>query len=383
MSVSASNDSGLGKLTDLQRAALLDLADRAGSETDRRRGKVNRDASRLSYRRPSTKCRMSHPGGGVTEAVVITRNLSATGISFIYSGFVHVGTNVQISLQRRRAGEELVEGVVRHCRHLSSQYHVVGVQFKTRIFPGLFLDESSLAELLDEVEVKPADLTGRVLAIDAEPANIDLLKFRLKETKIELSVANTGEAAIAKVVEMKSTPFDVVIAELDLPDMTGADLLSALRSEEYKGPILVLTSETIPARLRDIMNVATAVLSKPYTAADLHKRLGNWLQTTGTSEQPIFSELKDAEMTTLITGYVESAHKQVVALKTAMDANDFPKVRSICLYLKGSGEGFGFGLLSTVAREALTALDASMSVSETARELRSLQSVARRLRTAA
>jgi two-component system chemotaxis response regulator CheY len=85
--------------------------------------------------------------------------------------------------------------------------------------------------------------------------------------------ADDGESAIAL---LRSTPFDLVVTDWNMPNMTGIDLLRAIRAEEsLKGmPVLMVTAEN---NRDQIIAAAQAGVNgyivKPFSAATLQEKL--------------------------------------------------------------------------------------------------------------
>jgi two-component system chemotaxis response regulator CheY len=86
--------------------------------------------------------------------------------------------------------------------------------------------------------------------------------------------ADDGESAIAM---LRNQPFDLVVTDWNMPNMTGIELLRAIRAEPaLKGlPVLMVTAENN----RDQIIVAAQAgvngyIVKPFTAITLKEKLG-------------------------------------------------------------------------------------------------------------
>ena len=85
--------------------------------------------------------------------------------------------------------------------------------------------------------------------------------------------ADDGESAITM---LRSLPFDLVVTDWNMPNMTGIDLLRAIRAEEsLKGmPVLMVTAEN---NRDQIIAAAQAGVNgyivKPFTAVTLKEKL--------------------------------------------------------------------------------------------------------------
>jgi DNA-binding response OmpR family regulator len=81
----------------------------------------------------------------------------------------------------------------------------------------------------------------RILAIDNEPSVTTSLGFVFGPPGYRLVTVASGEAALA-ALEAAAEPFDVLIVDQKLPNLTGAQLVAALRERGVKSRIIVLSA---------------------------------------------------------------------------------------------------------------------------------------------
>src|SRR5487761_2264108 len=100
----------------------------------------------------------------------------------------------------------------------------------------------------------------------------------------ELGFANVQEAedGVDALNKLRSEPFDFVVSDWNMPNMTGIDLLRAIRADESLKhlPVLMVTAE---AKKENIIVAAQAGASgyvvKPFTAATLDEKLNKIFKT--------------------------------------------------------------------------------------------------------
>jgi len=100
----------------------------------------------------------------------------------------------------------------------------------------------------------------------------------------ELGFTNVDEAedGVAALAKLKGGSFDFVISDWNMPNMTGIELLRAVRSDPALAglPVLMITAE---AKKENIIEAAQAkangYIVKPFTAAVLDEKLGKILKT--------------------------------------------------------------------------------------------------------
>ena len=92
----------------------------------------------------------------------------------------------------------------------------------------------------------------------------NLVQLTLTAAGFELELASDGEGALAKA---KDSKFDLVLADLNMPNMDGMALIRALRATAaYRHtPILMLTTESSrEAKLEGKAAGATGWIVKPF-----------------------------------------------------------------------------------------------------------------------
>src|SRR5262245_30465265 len=87
-------------------------------------------------------------------------------------------------------------------------------------------------------------LRGRVLLAEDGGDNRALLERVLKRAGLEVELAGDGREAHAKAMSatLSGTPFDVVLLDVEMPEMSGNEVASALRADGYDGAIVALTA---------------------------------------------------------------------------------------------------------------------------------------------
>ena len=375
---------------DKQLSSLLDRLDARDAADDGRLGRRN---ARATYRRSDVHLVVHHPGGSVTERKVLTRDLSAGGLSFIHGGYLHVGTRCDVTLARYVGGKDTVRGTVQHCEHIAGTWHTVGVKFERRIFPKLYLDpEHAVAVEADARD--PATVSGRVLLLDDNELDRRLMQHHLRRTKIELTgVGRLDQACEALANQTSDNPFVLAIVDLNLADdeaeIAPGEVVRRVLSVGVPR-VAACTAESDAQRLRVVREAgACGVLSKPYDGERLIGSVATWLGNAnplraGTlprdAEEAIYSTMaKQLDMQPLIDDFVRNVKSNLQSFRGAIDADDLAKCRAFCISLRGGGSSFGFASATEAAAEAVTSLDATMSVTEAAVQLQRLQDVCVRL----
>jgi two-component system chemotaxis response regulator CheY len=127
-----------------------------------------------------------------------------------------------------------------------------------------------------------ADKNLKFLVVDDFSTMRRIVRNLLKE----LGFANVDEAedGVAALAKLRSSQFDFVISDWNMPNMTGIDLLINIRGDaNLKSlPVLMITAE---AKKENIVAAAQAGASgyivKPFTAAVLEEKLNKIFEKLG------------------------------------------------------------------------------------------------------
>lgn len=118
----------------------------------------------------------------------------------------------------------------------------------------------------------------RILVIDDEPINHQLVAHALVSLQCELHFAENGKSGIAQARSLKP---DVIITDVMMPDVTGYEVTRILRREPQFAatPILVLTAQSgLQDKLKSFEVGADDHLTKPFEAAELVVRVTSLLR---------------------------------------------------------------------------------------------------------
>jgi len=113
----------------------------------------------------------------------------------------------------------------------------------------------------------------KILTVDDEPAIAACLSFIFKSPRYQLTSARNGREALARVSTAEE-PYDIIITDNQMPQLSGVELVRELRERDFPGKIMVLSGQLTPES-RDAFTEmkVDAILDKPFDNYELRNRL--------------------------------------------------------------------------------------------------------------
>ena len=112
----------------------------------------------------------------------------------------------------------------------------------------------------------------RLLLVDDEPTLLQLLKRYLERQGHQVDTADTAESALS-AFELDPQRYDLVITDLTLPGMTGAELLEHIRAKNPGVPGMISSGYPYEPQLRGV-----TFLQKPFLPQMLAEQIQSLLK---------------------------------------------------------------------------------------------------------
>ena len=111
----------------------------------------------------------------------------------------------------------------------------------------------------------------RILVVDDEEINCDLLRRRLERKGYSVDTVGDGSGALEKI---QNEHFDMVLLDIMLPEIDGFTICRTLRKKGMATPILMLTARNaVNDRIQGLDAGADDYLSKPFAIGELLARV--------------------------------------------------------------------------------------------------------------
>src|SRR3954469_2467159 len=125
-------------------------------------------------------------------------------------------------------------------------------------------------------------ISAKILVVEDEPAIAESVAYALRRDGFVVTIVQTLAEA-----EARRTDADLVILDLMLPDGSGFEWISALRSEPRDQPIIVLSSRDGEAdRVAALETGADDYVTKPFSPREIVARVRAVLRRSVTSTPP-------------------------------------------------------------------------------------------------
>ncbi|WNG50768.1 response regulator transcription factor [Archangium minus] len=123
-----------------------------------------------------------------------------------------------------------------------------------------------------------------ILIVDDEPDLAELLAYNLGRAGFAITLAYTGEEALARV---RTSAPDLILLDLMLPDIDGADLYRQLRADPATSHLRILVLSARPDAHSRVSGVE--ILLKPFKVQEVVARVSALVQVPAVPpEQAIF-----------------------------------------------------------------------------------------------
>src|SRR3954451_24502751 len=112
----------------------------------------------------------------------------------------------------------------------------------------------------------------RVLLVEDEPTLAQSIELMLRSENFEVATAAFGEEGLSLAWSQEP---DIILLDLNLPDMSGYDVLRSLRIQRVNTPVLILSGlDGIDSKVKGLGFGADDYLTKPFHKDELVAALG-------------------------------------------------------------------------------------------------------------
>lgn len=206
-------------------------------------------------------------------------------------------------------------------------------------------------------DVAIPELTGHILCADDNEDNRQLVAYLLAKTGVQLTLVEDGQQALNAT---KNITFDLVLMDMQMPEMDGLQATTILKQRGFQGPIIMLTANVDSNSKNKMLAAgASAHFPKPIDSGRFYIMLSEYLgkgiefetkhNTAGDNVPQSKPHNTGSEFAQLIQNYRLSFKDKLTDIQDAIDQKNWNQIKSLMHKLKGSAGSYGFQELSDFA----------------------------------
>jgi len=218
-------------------------------------------------------------------------------------------------------------------------------------------------ERTESIPLRNKALAGaQILLAEDGPDNQRLISTILRSAGAEVQLAENGRQAVEQGLSKR---FDLVLMDMQMPEMDGYQATKELREKGFSGPIVALTADAMSEdRERSLAAGCAGYLSKPLDRSRLIRTIARYIAPGSPDAQDdspapgdqvdgtIGSQFADdPALAGILTEFVDSLGEKIEALREALAAGSWPELETLAHQLKGAGGSYGYPVLTDAAAD--------------------------------
>lgn len=213
------------------------------------------------------------------------------------------------------------------------------------------IEDLAINIINETVEAANEDLRlegASILVIDDAIDSQTIIAKFLESAGCTVSIATTAKEAL-EVLQRQN--FDVVLLDIELPDMSGYQVLAKARENSYSGAMVALTAHAMDETRNECLKAGfDEYIAKPVTRSSLLASLSQlaiFARTQSESSSSIYAD--DAIIGPLLPLFLQSMPQRLELMDVALYSQDWPKFFGIVHQIKGTAAAYGFRAIGGLA----------------------------------
>jgi CheY-like chemotaxis protein/HPt (histidine-containing phosphotransfer) domain-containing protein len=202
-----------------------------------------------------------------------------------------------------------------------------------------------------------ATLRGRILLAEDGEENQRLIAFYLRKAGALVTIAANGRLALDALndADRDGHPFDLLLTDMQMPEMDGYTLARTLREQGSRLPIIALTAHAMAEdKLKCMAAGCDDYATKPIDKRALLAICAGWL---GGAHEPVptlpvlYSDYADhPDLGELVPHFLHHLGDRIVEIETHRGADQGKALATVGHQLKGAAGSYGYPLIGEAAR---------------------------------
>lgn len=194
--------------------------------------------------------------------------------------------------------------------------------------------------------------SGHILLAEDSPDNQQLVSIYVRNAGAEITIVEDGEKAVEAGL---NGDYDLILMDMQMPIMDGAEAIKMLREIGYTKPIVSFTANAMKEdRMKCFEAGADDYLVKPIDIEHFHEVLSRYLSAAGESKSDKFTKLdleNDPVFMKLAEDFLIELPSTLGNIQSAFEQQDWDTVSDISHKLKGTAGSFGFHEITDTSEE--------------------------------
>ncbi len=197
----------------------------------------------------------------------------------------------------------------------------------------------------------------RVLIAEDGPDNRRVLALLLESVGCEVIAAENGRIAL-DLLELDPSGFDLVITDIEMPEMGGLEFASAARESGFLVPLIALTARDEESdRMACLRAGCVDHMAKPVDSDHLFEVCARWLDDAADCSEDVVSGpplvssvVDDPELAPSVVSFAQSLESRAVELEWLFESGDLHELSQLAHAIMSSSIPLGFPSITEAAR---------------------------------
>ncbi len=196
----------------------------------------------------------------------------------------------------------------------------------------------------------------RVLVVDDNAVNLEVARSLIESRGHMVDVVDSARKAVDAI---RSTPYDMVFMDVQMPTMDGIEAthrIRALPGDAGTIPIIALTAHAFPEeRERFLAAGMNAFLSKPFIPSELYALIRRFARRVPVALDDLRAKMRESgleeKVDSIVRLYVKDAPGKLRAIMAALDSANAGEIKSAAHAFKSSSRTIGAMALGDLLEE--------------------------------